>query len=101
MFHIIASQSINLEENICYAKSIYHSKFKMWRLCQHDYKRCRFSRRCIENSVVSFDYENDENLQIIHDKLAHLGYPVENDENSLFQKAKSYASCMIGRVTLE
>jgi copper chaperone CopZ len=55
----------------------------------------------IEKSVVSFDYENDENLQLIHDKLAHLGYPVENDENSLFQKAKSYASCMIGRVTKE
>jgi copper chaperone len=55
----------------------------------------------IENSVVSFDYENDETLQLIHDKLAHIGYPVENDENSLFQKAKSYASCMIGIVTME
>lgn len=54
----------------------------------------------LENSSVSL--EADRQLEeTIHAKLAQLGYPVENDPNSLMKQAKSYVSCMIGRVSGE
>ena len=52
----------------------------------------------VESSKISFNSESD-NLEVVYTKLAHMGYPVDGDSNSFGQKAKSYVSCAIGRVT--
>lgn len=59
----------------------------------------------VENVVVNEDESNvdidcmeyvDQN-EII-ETLSEIGYPLMDAENSLGKKAKSYVSCMIGRV---
>lgn len=49
-------------------------------------------------SSISFDAENDDQITELTNKLAFLGYPISGEDNSTFRKAKSYVSCMIGRV---
>lgn len=50
-------------------------------------------------SEVSFDAINQEAVEQVKAKLAAIGYPVVGEDNSKFQKAKSYVSCMIGKAT--
>lgn len=52
----------------------------------------------VESSTISFDSISD-NLETAYTKLAQLGYPVVGDANSIGQKAKSFVSCAIGRVS--
>ncbi|MFP5471700.1 MAG: heavy metal transporter, partial [Bacteroidia bacterium] len=52
-----------------------------------------------ETSIVELEAENSENFESVKNKLAVIGYPVVGDDNSTLQKAKSYVSCMIGRVS--
>lgn len=47
--------------------------------------------------TVDFD-ESQVTQQTLAQKLSDMGYPLSG-ENSLGKKAKSYVSCMIGRVT--
>lgn len=49
--------------------------------------------------TVDFDVEKVSADQI-SEKLAHMGYPLMGD-NNLGKKAKSYVSCMIGRISGE
>ena len=51
----------------------------------------------IENSIVSLDNENEDDLHRIKQKLKAIGYPTVNDDNSILTKAKSFVSCATGR----
>ena len=46
--------------------------------------------------AVEFDENATTSEAIVHE-LAHMGYPLVG-ENSLGRKAKSYVSCMVGRM---
>ena len=52
----------------------------------------------IEDSTVSLEYETESELTTIKSKLSKLGYPTVDENNSLLKKAKSYASCAVGRM---
>lgn len=51
----------------------------------------------VENSIVSITLEN-ENLELIKEKLSKLGYPEVGDKNTIVHKAKSFVSCAVGRI---
>ncbi len=53
----------------------------------------------VEASSVSFTFENAEDLSSIKEKLAHLGYPIEGDKNTVVSKALSYVSCATGKMS--
>jgi copper chaperone CopZ len=52
-----------------------------------------------EKQTVSFEYENESDLIEVKSTLHNLGYPEEGETNSLGEKAKSYVSCAIGRMS--
>ncbi len=52
----------------------------------------------IETHSVSFDFSDEIQIDIVERKLASFGYPIDKDSNSIFQKAKSFVSCTIGRI---
>ena len=51
-----------------------------------------------EEGLVELSYPDAATRQLIKDKLYSLGYPEVTEENGLLLQAKSYASCMIGRL---
>ncbi|MCB9188319.1 MAG: heavy-metal-associated domain-containing protein [Flavobacteriales bacterium] len=53
----------------------------------------------VDSSEVIFELEKEENMQQVIERLAQIGYPIEGDENSLMQKAKSFVSCAVGRMS--
>ena len=53
----------------------------------------------VEEGSVSFDYQDDGQFEAVHKKLIAMGYPFDDDDNSLITKAKSYVSCAIGRMS--
>jgi copper chaperone CopZ len=53
----------------------------------------------IEGNAVTFEYEQEDQVEAVEHKLSQLGYPIDSDPNSLLKQAKSYFSCMIGRVS--
>lgn len=48
-------------------------------------------------STVTFE-STQEDTSNVHDRLNELGYPVDTDENSVLMKAKSYVSCVRGKM---
>lgn len=52
----------------------------------------------IEDSTVSLEYETESELSTVKSKLSKLGYPTADENNSLLKKAKSFASCAVGRI---
>jgi len=52
----------------------------------------------IESQQVSIDYLDQKSIDNAINLLANMGYPLADDQNLLSDKAKSYVSCMIGRV---
>lgn len=52
----------------------------------------------VDTSNVSFEYEQEEQLELVTKKLLSIGYPIAGEENSLGSKAKSYVSCAIGKM---
>ncbi len=52
-----------------------------------------------EDSSISFSAVSDDAITQLIEKLASLGYPISGEDNSTIQKAKSYVSCMIGRIS--
>ena len=48
-------------------------------------------------SVVSFNSSDDVVLAVAK-RLDELGYPTDDDSNTLLKKAKSYVSCAVGRI---
>lgn len=51
----------------------------------------------VEKSIVSVTSEN-QNLEIVKEKLSKLGYPEVSDKNTIVHKAKSFVSCAVGRI---
>lgn len=49
-----------------------------------------------DTQIISFE---NGNKQLVIEKLEYLGYPLKDSEaaHSLFKKAKSYASCAVGK----
>ncbi len=52
----------------------------------------------VEKSTVSFRGSDLKVVELVKSKLSKLGYPEVDENNSTFQKAKSYVSCAIGRI---
>ncbi|MGB0850841.1 MAG: heavy-metal-associated domain-containing protein [Bacteroidia bacterium] len=52
-----------------------------------------------DNGEVDVTYSDDATRATILDQLSSMGYPEATEENGLLMKAKSYANCMIGKVT--
>lgn len=52
----------------------------------------------VENSTITFDYTKEEQLNQVKLTLKKLGYPLEGEENSIGEKAKSFLSCAIGKM---
>ncbi|UPQ79195.1 heavy-metal-associated domain-containing protein [Flavobacterium azooxidireducens] len=52
-----------------------------------------------DEQIVSFRYENEADLVVVKATLHSLGYPEVGETNSLSEKAKSYVSCAIGRMS--
>lgn len=50
----------------------------------------------IETNSVEFEYESEDQVEAVERKLSDLGYPIDKDPNSLYKKAKSLVSCVIG-----
>lgn len=55
----------------------------------------------IEKSEVVFDSEDKSVLEVAREKLAKMGYPEVGTSNSTLQKAKSFVSCAVGRMSSE
>jgi copper chaperone len=53
----------------------------------------------IEEGTINVDYQEDNVREHIITKLSAMGYPEATAENGLLMKAKSYANCMIGKVS--
>ena len=51
----------------------------------------------VENGTVTFDSESEATLDLVRNTLSKMGYP--EDDPTMLQSAKSYVSCMIGRVS--
>ena len=51
-----------------------------------------------ETNTVSFENEIANAIQTATKLLSKLGYPVNGDTNSIGKKAKSFVSCVVGRV---
>lgn len=49
-------------------------------------------------STVTFDPEDEVAIITATEALADMGYPLFDEDNSFGKKAKSYVSCMVGRV---
>jgi len=52
-----------------------------------------------EEDSVTIDMEDNVERKKITDTLHSLGYPEATEENGLLLQIKSYASCMVGRLS--
>lgn len=55
----------------------------------------------LENSTAKLTYNNEETLNVVVDTLSSMGYPISEEDNNMIKKAKSYVSCMVGRMSNE
>lgn len=53
-----------------------------------------------DTSEVSFNSNSEDLIDKVKTKLAHLGYPESDAQNTLVHKAVSFISCATGRLTL-
>lgn len=51
----------------------------------------------VENGAIQMEYDTEEQLESIKKVLKKLGYP-ERDQSNLGDRAKSYISCLVGRI---
>ncbi|MDB4107139.1 heavy-metal-associated domain-containing protein [Bacteroidia bacterium] len=52
-----------------------------------------------DNGTVDLSYKNLATRSAVIDKLSAMGYPEATAENGLLMQAKSYANCMVGKIT--
>lgn len=52
----------------------------------------------IEIGQVAFECDSNDTLLKVKKTLKSIGYPEQNEENTLGSKAKSYVSCAIGKM---
>ncbi len=53
----------------------------------------------LENDAIDISYDSLTTRSTIIQKLHDMGYPEAIEENGLLLQLKSYANCMIGRMT--
>lgn len=53
----------------------------------------------VVDNTVTFSHETEEQVNEVKNKLKSLGYPVDGEANTLGDKAKSYVSCAIGKIS--
>lgn len=53
----------------------------------------------VAESNIQIELSDSVDRALLTEKLAKLGYPEAGTENTLTQKAKSFVSCAIGRVS--
>ena len=53
----------------------------------------------VQESAITFNALNDEDVSTIIEKLKKLGYPSIEDANSFTSKAKSFVSCATGKIS--
>ncbi len=51
-----------------------------------------------DEGQIDLTYSDISVKKAVLDKLRNLGYPEATEDNGLLLKAKSYASCMVGRL---
>lgn len=51
-----------------------------------------------ELDAVNFEYDDQNELELVIQELSRLGYPPIGEKNPLSKKAKSYVSCAMGRM---
>ena len=51
----------------------------------------------LDTSTISVDASDENVISLVKEKLSLLGYPEENEKNSLIHKAKSMVSCSMGK----
>ena len=54
-----------------------------------------------DHNSVDLEYEDTVDRSTIISTLKKLGYPEATEENGLLTQLKSYASCMVGRMTAD
>ena len=54
----------------------------------------------VEENTVFISYSKEETYAQVVSALKTMGYPEENESNTLGNKAKSYVSCAIGKMDL-
>jgi len=52
-----------------------------------------------DEQTVTFLHENEADLVLVKSTLQSLGYPEFGEANSLSEKAKSFVSCAVGRIS--
>lgn len=52
----------------------------------------------VDDSKVSFNYLDEEDVLVVKEKLKQLGYPSIEDNNSFTSKTKSFVSCATGKM---
>ena len=52
-----------------------------------------------DEDSVTVNFNENTTREIITEKLHSLGYPEATEENGLLLQLKSYASCMVGRMS--
>ncbi|MEY8848279.1 heavy-metal-associated domain-containing protein [Psychroserpens sp. XS_ASV72] len=51
-----------------------------------------------ETNEVNFKYSEVKDISLVKKTLSKLGYPAEDESNSVSKKAKSFVSCAVGRL---
>ncbi len=51
----------------------------------------------LDTSTISIATSDENIILLVKEKLSLLGYPEENEKNSLIHKAKSMVSCSMGK----
>lgn len=52
-----------------------------------------------EDSAVDFILSDQSKLSELKEVLSKLGYPAENEANTITKKAKSFVSCAVGKMS--
>ena len=53
----------------------------------------------VAESTVTFDSLGQNEITLVRQKMAVLGYPADGESNSVVSKAKSYFSCASGKMS--
>ncbi len=51
----------------------------------------------LDTSIISVGISGENIISLVKEKLSLMGYPEENEKNSLIHKAKSMVSCSMGK----
>jgi copper chaperone CopZ len=52
-----------------------------------------------EQGTVTLSEWTNDSMNTVKRELRRLGYPLEDEDNPFFSKVKSYASCVVGRMS--